>query len=97
MFDFPKENFVGHRFVRLGLGLKRWIRGNLEKGIETPMAQGWSTKIISKNEWVRTSRLSIKNSLSLALTAVGRRDPIGGFREADEVAVPGRVSNTDSD
>jgi len=29
------------------------------------MAQGRSTKIISMNKWIRTSRLSIKNSLSL--------------------------------
>ena len=37
----------------------------LEKGIQTPMAQGLSTKIISMIKWIRTSRLSIKNSLSL--------------------------------
>jgi len=30
------------------------------------MAQGRSTKIISMIEWIRTSRLSIKNSLSLS-------------------------------
>jgi len=34
------------------------------KGIETPMAQGRSSKIISMVQWIRTSRLSIKNSLS---------------------------------
>ena len=34
------------------------------KGIQTPMAQGRSTKIISMIEWIRTSRLSIKHSLS---------------------------------
>jgi hypothetical protein len=28
------------------------------------MAHGWSTKIISMMKWIRTSRLSIKNSLS---------------------------------
>ena len=33
-------------------------------GIQTPMAQGRSTKIISMIKWIRTSRLSIKNSLS---------------------------------
>jgi len=39
--------------------------GCLEMGIQTPMAQGRSTKIISIIKWIRTSRLSIKNSLSL--------------------------------
>ena len=34
------------------------------KGIQTPMAQGRSTKIISMIKWIRTSRLSTKNSLS---------------------------------
>ena len=34
-------------------------------GIQTPMAQGQSTKIISiKIKWIWTSRSSIKNSLS---------------------------------
>jgi hypothetical protein len=37
----------------------------LAKGIQTPMAQGQSTKIISTIKWIRTCRLSIKNSLSL--------------------------------
>ena len=37
---------------------------DLEKGIQTPMAQGRSTKIISMIRWIRTSRLSMKNSLS---------------------------------
>jgi len=36
-----------------------------EKGIQTPMAQGRSTIIISMIKWIRTSRLLIKNSLSL--------------------------------
>ena len=31
------------------------------------MAQGRSTKIISTIKWIRTSRLSIKNSLSLSV------------------------------
>ena len=34
------------------------------KGNSTPMVQGRSTKIISIIKWIRTSRLSIKNSLS---------------------------------
>jgi hypothetical protein len=37
----------------------------LEKGIQTPMARDRSTKIILMIKWIRTSRLSIKNSLSL--------------------------------
>jgi len=31
---------------------------------ETPMAQGRTLRIISMIDWIRTSRLSIKNSLS---------------------------------
>ena len=38
----------------------------LEKGIQTFMVQGRSTQIISMIVWIRTSRLSIKNSPSLA-------------------------------
>ena len=41
--------------------------GYLEKGIQTPMAQGRSTKIISMIKWVRSSRLSVKNSLSAGI------------------------------
>ena len=36
----------------------------LEKGIQTPITQGRSTRIISMIEWIRTSRLPIKKSLS---------------------------------
>ena len=35
------------------------------------MAQGRSTKIISTVRWIRTSRLSIKNSLPLLISADG--------------------------
>ena len=35
------------------------------KGDSTPMAQGWSTTIIEAIRWIRTSRSSIKNPLSL--------------------------------
>ena len=38
--------------------------GYLEKGFQTPVAQGRSTRIISMIEWTRTSRLSIKISLT---------------------------------
>ena len=40
------------------------MSGYLEEGIQIPMAQGRSTKIISMIQWIRSSRLSIKNSLS---------------------------------
>ena len=36
--------------------------GYLEKGIQTPMAQGRSNTIILTIKWIRTSRLSITNS-----------------------------------
>ena len=39
------------------------VKDYLEKGIQTPMVQGRSTQIISMIKWIRTSRLSIKNSL----------------------------------
>ena len=39
--------------------------GYLEKGIQTPVAQGRSTKIISMIMWAWTGRLSIKISLSV--------------------------------
>ena len=38
------------------------------------MAQGRSTKIITMIEWIRTSRLSIKNSLSLMLGCISPQD-----------------------
>ena len=37
----------------------------MEKGIQTPMAQGRSTTIIQKMWWFRTCKLSIKNCLSV--------------------------------
>ena len=42
-----------------------WMSGHLEKGIQPPMAQGRSTKIITMIKWIRANRLSIKNSPSL--------------------------------
>ena len=47
--------------------LCRGFQGLGLKGIQTPMTQGQSTKIISTIKWIRTSRLSIKNPLSLGL------------------------------
>ena len=41
----------------------RLVLGFLDKGIQTPMAQGRSAKIVSMIKWIRTSRLLIKNSL----------------------------------
>ena len=43
---------------------KQRILGYLQKGIQTPMAQGRSTNIISMIRWIRTSTSSIQNSLS---------------------------------
>jgi len=64
--------------LKYGAGAGRKMYGYLEKGIQTPMAQGRSTKIISMNKWFRTSRLSIKHPLALqvrveelSLAAVG--------------------------
>ena len=37
--------------------------GYLKKGIQPPMAQGRSSKFNSMIKWIRTSWLSIKNSL----------------------------------
>ena len=56
--------------------------GYLKKGIQAPVAQGRSTKIISMIEWTRTSRLSIKISLSL----FGGCGPITGVPRLQENA-----------
>jgi len=40
------------------------MEGYLEKGVQTPMAQGRCTRIMSIIEWIRTSKLSIKNFVS---------------------------------
>ena len=45
---------------------------NLKEGIQTPMAQGRSTKIISMIKLIRTSRLSINKSLSGVHKSSGR-------------------------
>ena len=47
------------------------ISGYLEQGIQTSMAQGRSTEIILIIKWIRTSRLSINNSLPLLISADG--------------------------
>ena len=49
------------RRARLCHPLDRVVPG---KGIQTPMAQGLATKIISMIKWIRTSWLSIKESVS---------------------------------
>ena len=43
-----------------------------KKGILTPVAQGRSTKLISMIKWTRTSRLSIKISLSRQRNTLGQ-------------------------
>jgi len=45
-------------------GTRKVDKGYLKKGIQIPMAQGRSTKVISMIKRIRTSRLAIKNSLS---------------------------------
>ena len=49
----------------------RYLLGYMEEGIQTPMAQGRSTKIIYMITWIRTSRLSVKKSLSWVAVADG--------------------------
>ena len=56
-----------------------------EEGIQTHMAQGWSTEFISIIKWIRTSRLSIKNSLS----AGGER--AAGGDDAGRLSAPVRL------
>ena len=48
----------------------RYIFSYMEKGIQTPKAQGRSAEIIFI-KLIRTSRLSIQNSLSLGRRGVG--------------------------
>ena len=72
-FDCEGEGFglQGSGFTVLmaqGSGLRVW---GLEKGIQNSMAQGRSTKIIPIIKWIQTSRLSIKNFLSLSLSLWG--------------------------
>ena len=57
-------------------------RPNVDQVIQTHMAQGRSTKIISMTKWIRTSRLSTKNSLLVEV-----RDSL-----VVEVGVEGAVS-----
>ena len=46
------------------------MQGYLEKGVQTLMAQGWSTEAISMIKWIRTSKLSMTDSLSVGLDRV---------------------------
>jgi hypothetical protein len=59
---------------------KTWLPR--KKEIQTPITQGWSTKIISMIKWIRTSRLPIKNFLSLCgfRRSWCRRGAAGGFQ-----------------
>ena len=64
--NHPEALFLGWGSgVRGGGDVGRQVLGYLAKPIQTPMAQGRSTKLISTIKWVRTSRLSTKISLSL--------------------------------
>ena len=56
---------------------ERYILGYLEKEIQNPMAQGQSLEIISMVKWIRTSRLSMKNLLSVRLDA--GKDSVQGY------------------
>ena len=57
-----------------------WIQSYLEKAIHTPMAQGPFTEIISMINWIRTSRLSMKNSLLEARRTGVPRSPLPPLR-----------------
>ena len=57
--------------------------GYLEKGIQTPMARGWSTKFISMIKWIRTSRLSKKNSLYVPWKQVRDRPDVAPHESAE--------------
>ena len=60
---------MGARARRGGRGVGRASgarSARVARGIQTAMAQGRSTQIISMIKWIRTSRLSIDNSLSLS-------------------------------
>ena len=70
----------------------------LEKGIQTLVAQGRSTKTISMIMWTRTSRLSIKISLSLCLLSIRcpppPRGPMAtGMPRSSDAAAPYRVTS----
>ena len=51
-----------------GASICTWGQHLVRKGIQIPMAQGRSTEIISMIKWIRTSRLSVKNSLARSLS-----------------------------
>ena len=57
---FARIPVTAHRYPIRG----RSKEGYLEKGIQTPMARGRSTSIISMIHRIRTSRLPMKNTLS---------------------------------
>ena len=51
--------------------------------IQTPMAQGRSTKIISMIKWLRTGRSLMKNSLSLSVYREGELGSVDGALGVD--------------
>ena len=68
MFLLLSGRILGDALPASGLRVTRKVDIRLtDEGVQTPMAQGRSTKIISMIKWIRTSKLSIKISLSLIL------------------------------
>ena len=68
MYSSAQNNNRAGATVLLGDLASRKIDIRLPgKKIQTLMAQGQSTKIISSIQWIRNSRLSVKNSLSSVL------------------------------
>jgi len=65
----------------------------LEKRIQTHMAQGRSTNIIQMLKWIRTSRVSINESLSLC--RAGERVRLGTLTMALTQRVGGSVRKVD--
>ena len=72
----------------------RYIKGNLKRGNQTPMAQDRSTKIISMTQWIRTSRSPIKISLSggaprklVSLASFVNNDQVMGVTPAHNLTI----------
>jgi len=76
---YPMVYCIGFRVSKFG------YQAIGRTGIQIPMAQGRSTKIISMIQWIRTSRLSIKNSLSLSRDA-------GTIMESSLTVVPAAIA-----
>ena len=79
---------------RVSLASRRETHGYLEKGVQTPMAQGRSTRIILMIKWVRVSRLSTKKSLSVIGRTAGTWTHVHGL--ASTVITKGKVTERKS-